>query len=197
MSKEKLDQLGIDAERSVYTKKDTSDKNLYYQSGNDIVRVSTDTPWIKQKQAPNNWALDDNNWTSDVNVCKEWESKLNGLFDKQNGALKGFIWNDNVTIKINNDKYVLENWNTKIALDKDILAGNFCGKTNIEDKMKIVSLAVDLNNLKFGKIGDNIQWFQRRYATQQSKGYWLDATQEGNFISFYNRLFDYTPQDVL
>jgi hypothetical protein len=67
------DNLGIDnnAVLGIY-KKDGDEKNLYYQSGNDIVRVSTDTPWIKQKQElDDSMTLNDDKWTSDVNVCKE------------------------------------------------------------------------------------------------------------------------------
>ena len=176
------DNLGIDNTVLGIYKKDGEGNNLYYQSGNDIVRVSTDTPWIKQKQElDDSMTLNDDEWTSDVNVCKEWESKLNAVL-----KTLSITWEE-ITISTDNNQYVFENWNTKIQLN-DILTRDFCDKNTIDDKMNLVYYASFLKNNKNEKIVDtNKIQFEN---SLNNNPYWLDDWNKDQFIQFYNKLFE-------
>lgn len=147
--------LNIPESSTVYRKE--GDENAYfYKSGNDIVRVSADEPWIKKSiNIPWEWAeinTDINSWTSKVDVFDWWKTKLESVF--KTDTLKSMIWEENfnnLSIFVSETdpaQYQLKNGEDVISLNDEMFVKDFCGVSKVEDKLNLVYLASELKNWK-------------------------------------------------
>ncbi len=176
----------------------------YYREGNNIVRVSLDEPWIKRTSPDSgNGVLPKiGDMKKEINVCKEWETKLNDVIngDKCANFIIGILEADkNLKIKkedrkisIDGWKYVFECWGYKVAIDNK-LTERFCWQENIEEKLNMLTFACCLKSKNVWKITFNSglkpegghdqlnKYFDQQYYTS-------DAETQTQFVKFYNQL---------
>lgn len=123
--------MAIPEDAKIYTKIDNSDSTwLYYKENNQLVRISTDDPWIRRTAtmpdtADSFPAL--GSMAQTLNVCDEWAKKLNTVLAD---TLNGYTF----SVDPNGEKYELKNGTNSIDTNDIFLNNNF-STTMIEIKL--------------------------------------------------------------
>lgn len=183
------------------------DNWIYYKDWNNIVRVSVDDPWLKRNTVipadQGNIEQDISKWTSTVAVFEGWRSKIESRFKTQ--QLEGLVWRDafeklSITIsEADSKKYQLKIGDNVIFLDDDVLSKDFCGKKEIEDKLKILYWVND-NKESWDKLvtlqsipSDNSQiWFEGWWTIslnwEKAAKYWINNENRKLVVNYINKL---------
>lgn len=137
----KKTDFNIPINATIYSKS-WDNKWLYYKDGNNIVRVSTEDPWVKRTAGiPGQGAElpEASKMTLAENVCDKWADALNNIINISNVLRVSWL-----TFSVDNGKYVLKKWNNDVTLPTAFFTEKFCGATNMEDKLKLINLGNDL-----------------------------------------------------
>lgn len=133
---------------TVYKRNDDT-SGLYYKYNGDLFRISTETPWLKEKIAiPTSEDRRFGDGEIFVNSCEAWRNKLEDmLWDNNRTILKSF---ENTEYNNLNDAFgifIKDNQRQKVCdilLWRDFFRNQFCWISNIENKMKIIQLVWEM-----------------------------------------------------
>ncbi len=149
----------------------TSDKWLYYVEWDKLVRVSAEDPWVKRTaDMPSGEGAplpEVDKMSVDLNVSDKWVSQLNDIVNSSScDVLKksGFIFNKSADSK----SYEMKVWENVLPLPEKFFMENFCGQSDMQEKLKYVKLAVDFTK-------DNSVLTSVEYLGQS--GYYLPNTK--------------------
>ncbi len=204
---ENKQSLNIPINATVYAK-EWDDNGIYYKNWYDVVRTSLDEPWIKKSTSiPWEWAqinTDINSWTSKVDVFDWWKTQLESIF--KTNDLRELISDEkfnelSISIPETDFKqYQLNNWDLKVLFSEEVLANNFCGKTNIKDKLNLVYLAsVVKGNFQDKVVSYGPLWIREKDSAfwdgdsnqipwSELQRYWLDDNHAEEFVNYCNKL---------
>ena len=119
----------------------TESDDIYYMYEKKIVCIPHEEPFLKRFEnhiLPS--SQDISKWETEANICEKWKLALQNILNQNlNESEKIGISIDISTS--NPNQYILRNWDIEIPITNDILTKDFCGVSNIKDKLILVYLA--------------------------------------------------------